>query len=393
MKTGTVFRKPSDAVAEFEARPYDPRVPHDDHSGMTYERAHLKAMQGYVPGQQPDTGAIKLNTNENPYPPGAAVAHALNSFPLEMLRRYPDPLAGAFRASVARLRRLAPANVIATNGGDELIRLALTTFLDPGKPLGLLTPSYGLYSVLAGIHGSPLAGVPLGDDWSVPHDTAERWNAAGAPLAIMTNPHAPSGRLTAADELHELALSFRGVLLVDEAYVDFVDPEIGHETSTMAAACPNVLLLRTLSKGYSLAGLRLAYGLGAAELVAPMLSKTKDSYNVDAVAQAVGTAALEDVRTAARSWTAVRHERRALDLALTAVGFPCAPSQANFLLATVPAGAPWHSAENVYRSLMARGIFVRWFDEAGLRDKLRISIGTPEENRQLVEALRRLGGS
>jgi histidinol-phosphate aminotransferase len=213
--------------------------------------------------------------------------------------------------------------------------------------------------------------------------TYERWNAAGAPLAIMTNPHAPSGALASAAELHKLALTFRGVLLVDEAYVDFVDPEIGHETSTMVAAYPNVLLLRTLSKGYSLAGLRLAYGLGAAELVAPMLSKTKDSYNVDAIAQAVGTAALEDVRSAARSWEAVRHERRALDLALTAIGFLCSPSQANFLLATVPAVGQWHSAEKVYRFLMARRIFVRWFNEGGLRDKLRISIGTPEENQHL----------
>ena len=360
---------------------------------MTYERAHLKAMQGYTPGQQPDTPAIKLNTNENPYPPGPAVARALSSFPLEMLQRYPDPLAGAFRASVARLHRLVPANVIATNGGDELLRLAMTTFLDPGKPLGLLTPGYGLYSVLATIHGSPLAGVPLGNDWSVPDNTAERWNAAGAPLAIVTNPHAPSGTLASAAELQKLARTFRGVLLVDEAYVDFVDPGIGHETSTMVATYPNVLLLRTLSKGYSLAGLRLAYGLGAAELVAPMLSKTKDSYNADAIAQAVGTAALEDVRSAAGTWEAVRHERKALDLALTAIGFRCAPSQANFLLATVPAGGRWHSAEKVYRSLMAQRIFVRWFDEEGLRDKLRISIGTPEENQHLVEALRLIGGS
>ena len=360
---------------------------------MTYERTHLKAMQGYTPGEQPDTPAVKLNTNENPYPPGPAVAQALSSIPLAMLRRYPDPLAGAFRASVARLHRFAPDNVIATNGGDELLRLALTTFLDPGKPLGLLTPSYTLYSVLATIHGSPLASVPLGNDWSVPGDTAERWNAAGAPLAILTNPHAPSGTLASAAELRRLAETFHGVLLVDEAYVDFVDPEIGHQTSTMIVACPNVLLLRTLSKGYSLAGLRLAYGLGAAELVAPMLSKTKDSYNVDAIAQAVGTAALDDVRSAARSWEAVRHERRALERALTAIGLPCSPSQANFLLATVPDGGRWHSAENVYRSLMARRIFVRWFNEDGLRDKLRISIGTPEENQHLVDALRLLGGS
>ena len=360
---------------------------------MTYERAHLKAMQGYTPGQQPDMPAIKLNTNENPYPPSPAIAHVLSSFPLDSLRRYPDPLAGSFRASVARLHRLAPANVIATNGGDELLRLALTTFLDPGKPLGLLTPSYSLYSVLATVHGSPLAGVPLGKDWSVPDDTAERWNAAGVPLAIITNPHAPSGTLVSAADLEKLAQAFRGVLLVDEAYVDFVDPEIGHETSTLVAACPNVLLLRTLSKGYSLAGLRLAYGLGAADLVAPMLSKTKDSYNVDAIAQAVGTAALEDIRSAAGSWEAVRDERSVLDLALTAIGLSCPPSQANFLLATVPAGGRWHSAEKVYRSLMAQRIYVRWFNEEGLQDKLRISIGTPEENRHLVEALRLLGGS
>jgi histidinol-phosphate aminotransferase len=360
---------------------------------MTYERTHLQAMQGYTPGQQPDTTAVKLNTNENPYPPSAAVAHALSSFPLEMLRRYPDPLAGAFRASAARLHRLAPANVIATNGGDELLRLALTTFLDPGKPLGLLTPGYTLYSVLAAIHGSPLADVPLGDDWSIPDDAAERWNVAGVPLAILTNPHAPSGTLASAAKLLKLARTFRGVLLVDEAYVDFVDPEIGHETATMVAACPNVLLLRTLSKGYSLAGLRLGYGLGANDLIAPMLTKTKDSYNVDAIAQALGTAALDDVQSAAAGWEAVRQERRALGLALTAIGLPCAPSQANFILATVPTGGRWHSAEKVYRALMARGIFVRWFDEERLRDKLRISIGTPEENRQLVEAVRLLGGS
>lgn len=160
-------------------------------------------------------------------------------------------------------------------------------------------------------------------------------------------------------------------------------PTSSSAPATRNAAYPNVLLLRTLSKGYSLAGLRLAYGLGAKELVAPMLSKIKDSYNVDAIAQAVGTAALEDVGSAAGSWEAVRHERRALDLALTAIGLPCSPSQANFLLATVPAGGRWHSAEKAYRSPMARRIFVRWFNEEGLRDKLRISIGTPEENRQL----------
>lgn len=135
----------------------------------------------------------------------------------------------------------------------------------------------------------------------------------------------------------------------------------------------------TLSKDYSLAGLRLAYGLGAIELIAPMLSKTKDSYIVDAIAQVVGTAALKDVQSAAKSWDAVRNERRVLNLALTEIGFTCSPSQADFLLTIVPSGGRWESAEQVYRSLVAQRIFVRWFNEDGLRDKLRITIGTPRK--------------
>jgi histidinol-phosphate aminotransferase len=359
---------------------------------MIYERTHLKAMHGYTPGLQPELPVIKLNTNENPYPPGPSVVQALSTFSVDMLQRYPDPLASAFRTRVADLHRLSPQNVIATNGGDELLRLALTTFLDSGKPLGLLTPSYSLYAVLAAIHDSPIAGIPLGDGWSVPDNAAEQWNAAGAPLAIITNPHAPSGTLISATELGKLACMFRGVLLVDEAYIDFVDPKIGHDTSALVKAHPNVLLLRTLSKGYSLAGLRLAYGLGASELIAPMLSKTKDSYNVDAIAQVIGVAALRDVQSAAESWEAVRHEREVLNLALTAIGFTCSPSQANFLLATVPASGRWPRAEKLYRSLITQRIYVRWFDEKGLRNKLRITIGTPDEIEHLVKALRLIAG-
>ena len=359
---------------------------------MIYERTHLKAMHGYTPGLQPEPPVIKLNTNENPYPPGPSVVQALSALSVDILQRYPDPLASAFRTCVANLHRLSPQNVIATNGGDELLRLALTTFLDPGKPLGLLTPSYSLYPVLAAIHNCPVASIPLGDGWSVPDNAAEQWNAAGAPLAIITNPHAPSGTLISATELGKLARTFRGVLLVDEAYIDFVDPEIGHDTSALVKAHPNVLLLRTLSKGYSLAGLRLGYGLGASELIAPMLSKTKDSYNVDAIAQVIGVAALKDVQSAAESWEAVRHEREVLNLALTALGFTCSPSQANFLLATVPASGRWPSAEKLYRSLITQRIYVRWFDEEGLRNKLRITIGTPDENEHLVKALRIIAG-
>jgi histidinol-phosphate aminotransferase len=357
---------------------------------MRYERAHLQGLTGYAPGIQPSASAIKLNTNENPYPPSPAVAAALATLSPDMLRRYPDPLAQGFRDVAAHLHRLSADHLIATNGGDELLRLALTTYLDPGRALGLLTPSYSLYSVLAAIHRAPVAAVPLPADWSLPPRVAECWNGAGAPLAIITNPHAPSGTLIPIADLDRLATEFRGVLLIDEAYVDFVDPDIRHDALVLIKAHPNVLLLRTLSKGHSLAGVRLAYGLGAPSLVAPMLSKTKDSYNVDAIAQIVGTAALSDRRSAPQAWEAVRASRLCLQQSLNDLGLQCCPSQANFLLAAVPVGNRWPNAHDLYQALMAQGVFVRWFDQDRLRDKLRITIGTPDENNRLVQALRAL---
>jgi len=255
---------------------------------MTFERENLKRLGGYVSGEQPSRAKAKLNTNENPFPPFDAVLRVLAGINGEMLRRYPDPTARAFRAEAACLHGLIPDNIIATNGGDELLRLALTTFLPPGSPLGLAEPSYSLYPVLAAVHDSPICAVPLGDDWSAPVNIALRWNAAGAKLAILVNPHAPSGRLTSVEELAAVARAFDGVLLIDEAYVDFVDPGIRHDSIAPVSDLDNVLLLRTMSKGYSLAGLRLGYGIGSPRLIAPMLSKTKDSYNVDVVSQKVG---------------------------------------------------------------------------------------------------------
>jgi histidinol-phosphate aminotransferase len=306
-----------------------------------------------------------------------------------MLRRYPDPTAWGFRTAAARLHGLSPDHIVAANGGDELLRLALTTFLPPGAPLGLAEPSYSLYPVLAAIHDSPLCRVPLNEDWSVPADIARRWNKAGARLAIHVNPHAPSGRLTSAQELAEVARAFKGVLVVDEAYVDFVDPAIGHDTIRLVRECDNVLLLRTMSKGYSLAGLRLGYGVGSPGLVAPMVSKTKNSYNVDAIAQRVGEAALHHRDEASASWTFVRAERNRLARELSTSGFTCAPSQANFLLATATSQPPG-TASRLLRGLADAGVFVRWFDQDRLRDSLRISIGTTAENDALLHGLNRL---
>jgi histidinol-phosphate aminotransferase len=355
---------------------------------MTHERATVRRAAGYVPGRQLDLpDIVKLNTNENPYPPGSAVMAALASLTAESLRRYPPPLADGFRAAAAAVHRLTADHVIAVNGGDELLRLCVQTFVDPGRPIGSLEPSYSLYRVLAALNDSPLASLELTQDWAIPGDAADRWNAAGARLAFVVNPHAPSGRLSPTAELAALAERFTGVLVIDEAYVDFVDPSLRHDATELVRERDNVILLRTLSKGYSLAGLRLGYGLGGRDLIAPMIEKTRDSYNVDIVAQTLGTAALREREQAAATWTRIRGDRESLRAQLAGIGVTAPPSQSNFLLAQLPAGV---DAADVCRRLEAEHILVRHFATARLADKLRISIGTPEQHTRLIEAMKRI---
>lgn len=354
-----------------------------------YERDNVAAMSGYVPGEQPTSrDVVKLNTNENPYPPSERVMAALRDVDAEALRRYPNPTARGFRERAAGLHEVDPDQVIATNGGDELLRLLITTFVDPGRPIGYPEPSYSLYPVLAAVHGSPVHRVALNADWSLPADLADQMNAAGVQLTFVVNPHAPSGTLTDVSALGRLAEGLDGVLVIDEAYVDFVDPGLAHDAVELVrgGGLDNVVLLRSLSKGYSLAGLRFGYGIGPAGLIEPMLSKTKDSYNTDVVSQRLAEAAIGDPEAAARSWAAVRDERARLTVELTALGFVVPASQSNFVLATAPDGR----AAELYEALKARGIVVRYFDDERLGDKLRITVGTGAENDALLGALREL---
>lgn len=395
---------------------------------LSYERPGLRDAPGYVPGEQP-AGGVKLNTNENPYPPPPAVAEALARFPVERLRRYPPADAAPFRAAAARVHGVDPAEVIAANGGDELLRLAVATYADPGAPVAIAPPTYSLYRVLIRLHGARPVEVPLTGEWGLPDHFAESLNRSGARLAFLPNPHAPSGRLYDREEITAVAEGFEGVLLVDEAYVDFVAPARGYDLVPAIRGLPNLLILRTLSKGYSLAGLRFGYGLGPAPLLEPMLTKTKDSYNVDAIAQALAAAAIESRAWAADNWARVRAERERLRAGLERLGLPSLPSETNFVLASVPPGAaasgaggdrrgPGDSpglgneaetratrgpdgdegaggggrgggsgANALYRALKSRGVHVRWFDEPRLRDRLRISVGAPEENDRLLAAL------
>lgn len=352
---------------------------------MSFERNNIRAMTGYTSGEQPERpDIIKLNTNENPYPPGPAVENALRTIQVQSLRRYPPPTASLLRQSLARLHGVEADNLIATNGGDELLRLVLATFVDPGECIGVADPSYSLYDVLAAAHGCGLRKFPLRADWSLPHDFAGQLNKSGVKLCFIVNPHAPSGHLTTAADVEMLAREFRGVLVLDEAYVDFVDPALKHNCIPLTGKVDNVLILRSFSKGYSLAGLRMAYGIGARSLIDPMQYKTKDSYNTDFIAQTLARAAIEDQTYAADTWRRVREERAWLAGELVRLGFVVPPTQSNFLLATAPAA---QTAEGLYQGLKDAGILVRYFKLPGLDDKLRITVGAPEENRKLIAAL------
>jgi len=369
---------------------------------MSFERDNIKKMTGYASGEQPeDPNTIKLNTNENPYPASPRVREVLDSFNVDSLRRYPPATSLGFRQAAAELHGVKPENIIATRGGDELLRLVITTFVDPGEKIGMSYPTYSLYPVLAQIQDCLTFEVPLNDDWSVPDNFAEDMNKAGVKLTFLVNPHAPSGHLVPAERVAQLAEQLDSILLLDEAYTDFTGDVA--TSPALAVASDNVIILRTLSKGYSLAGLRFGYGIGPESLIEPMMTKTRDSYNLDAISQQVAEAALRDQEHARKSWDSVISERTRVQSALAEMEFTVPDSQANFLLATVPAGGAHveaahvevevDNAETLYKKLKERHILVRYFNAPRMQDKLRISIGTPEENDRLLNAIRDIYGS
>ncbi len=355
-----------------------------------HERPNIARMQGYTWGEQPeDVQTIKLNTNENPYPPSPEVQRALAGIDVSRLRTYPQPTADLLRQAIAQTHGVSIDNVVVTHAGDEALRLAITTFVEPGQSFGMANPSYSLYPVLAAIHDARMVSVDLQADWSWPEDFAAQLNSAGVQLACVVNPHAPSGILCALEKLSELADDLDGVLLIDEAYADFIDPGLNYNSAELLSKHDNVLILRTFSKGYSLAGLRLGYLLGDAQLIDPIISKTRDSYNIDHISQTLGLAAIKDQSYAQQTWHQVRTARDTLQQNLAQLGLPSPPSQTNFLLVEVPPTLP-KNAKAIYLLLKEAGILVRHFNTPELDYRLRITVGTPEQNQRLLETLTHL---
>jgi len=346
---------------------------------MTYFRNNIEAMEGYVPGEQPnDPSIIKLNTNENPYPPSPHVLEAIAKISSNQLRRYPPPLGDPFRNTAAEVFGVDRDQVICGNGMDDILNLTVRAFSGPEAAMAYPTPTYTLYAVLANIQASIVREVPFPDDYSLPTDALV---AARGRVTYLANPNSPTATFVTVEQIADLADKLKGVLCIDEAYVDFAD----NDCTSLAKSRRNVLVMRTMSKGYSLAGVRFGFAVGHKDLINGLM-KVKDSYNVDAIAIAAASAALADRAYYEKTRQKVISERKRLTAALEKFGLSCLPSQANFILAT--ANRP--SARELYESLKARRILVRYFNSPRIDDKLRITVGTPQQNDALITALTEL---
>jgi histidinol-phosphate aminotransferase len=293
----------------------------------------------------------------------------------EWLRRYPDPYARDFCAAVSDTLGIPADWVIVGNGSDDVLNILVRACAEgQSRPIVYPTPTYVLYKTLAAMQPADLLEIPYGNDFELP---IEALIAAQGAITFIASPNSPSGHLVSTDQLRELANRVSGVLAIDEAYVDFA----AGSALALVQEFGNVIVLRTMSKGYSLAGLRLGFGIAQPSLLEGLF-KVKDSYNVDALAIALGTAAMRDQTYKNACAEQVKASRAKLMVDLKQLGFAVRESHGNFVLATPP-----QAAEPIYLALKARGILVRYFGQPGLSDKLRITVGTEAQNQILLKAL------
>ena len=355
-------------------------------------RPLVRSLHAYVPGEQPKVkGLIKLNTNENPYPPSPKVLKAVKAAVDERLRLYPNPTSQILREKLAKLHGCGPENIIVGNGSDEVLALATRTFVEPVSEkassksmIQYFWPSYSLYPVLADIHGAAKNVVPLNPDFSLPSvaqlKRGNLWDFNAA-LTFVTTPNAPSGRGYPTADLEALCAAMKGVVILDEAYVDFAD----ENAAALALKYPHVIVSRTFSKAYSLCFQRVGYFIAHPELIAA-LDKVRDSYNVKGLGQTAASATLDDLPYYRKNFRRVIASRTKMTNELTALGFTVLPSQTNFVLARPPK----FPAQEWLQKLREQKIIVRWFSAPEVRDYLRITIGSESEMASFIGVVKRL---
>jgi histidinol-phosphate aminotransferase len=361
------------------------RRPHgtlpDPGEALRHVRGTIRQMAGYVPGLQPGPGVslVKLNTNENPFPPSPRVIDALHRGTDDSLRLYPNPAGDSLREQAARTYGLSPEQVLCGNGSDEILAMLMRTFAGEGEAVAWFTPSYSLYPVLAGIAGARTVEVPLPRVAGREQVAAIPVPSPEAKLFFLTSPNSPYGFGFPTVWIARLLALFPGIVVADEAYVDFAS----ESSLPLLAANPRLVVVRSFSKAYSLAGMRIGLAFAHPAVIAEM-DKVKDSYNVSRLAQAAACAALADAEYLRQTRDGILATRGSFASRLAGLGFTVVPSDANFVFAVPPAGL---AARALYDGLVGRGFLVRHFGAPGLSDGLRISIGRKEDMEALLRAI------
>lgn len=332
-------------------------------------------MAGYVPGEQPRDGEyVKLNTNENPYPPSPRVLEAIRAtLTGDHLRKYPDPVGTDFRRTAGRVLDVDPDGILIGNGSDDVLTILTRAFVPEGGIVAAPSPSYLLYQTLANIQGARFVGVPFTADWQLPGP----WPLTQANLTFVANPNSPSGTTLTIAALEQLASVLRGPLVVDEAYADFAE-----DNALPLARRRQLIVTRSLSKSYALAGMRFGFAVADPAVVRELV-KVKDSYNCDVLSLAAAKAALEDQEYFRTIRAKLLTTRERMTAALVRLGFTVAPSRANFV---------WcrrtdRPVRPLYEELKRRRILVRYIHYEGYGDGLRISVGTDAETDRLLTEL------
>lgn len=350
---------------------------------MSLVLQHIETLKPYALGALPPEGteAIKLNQNESPYPPSPLVLEALRSMAEEDLRRYPDPTCSELRAELAAAYGVKKEMIFCGNGSSEIISLIVKVFVGPGGRIALPDPSFGLYHTVAASQQAGSIAVPIKDDYATDIDGLL---AQDVQAIVLVNPNAPTGLLTPLSEIERLVSTFPGLVVIDEAYIDFA--ETGASALTLLDRYDNLIVVRTFSKAYALCGARIGYCFGAIPLI-EALDKGKDIYNVNSISRSLALAALRDKPYTDQTIRTVKRTRDTFCEELRRMGFSVLPSQSNFVLCTLPDKIKAVGVRKLHDDLVGRNIYIRYFEHPRLADKLRISIGTHAEMNCLVEAL------
>jgi len=341
---------------------------------MSFVRKNIEEMEGYAPGEQINRDVIKLNTNENPYPPSPRVCEILAAHPSDDLKLYPDPKAESLCEEASKRYTFPVEGIMAGNGSDDLLTIIFRAFLDRGDSVASFYPTYTLYETLARIQDAELVYTDFTPLFGIP----ETFSDASAKFVILANPNSPSGTLIPSEAVKKLAEAVTGVLVIDEAYADFAR----ENCMDLAKELDNVIVLRSFSKSFSLAGIRLGLAFSTPEIIRQLM-KVKDSYNVNRLSMQAGTEALKDYEWMRKNVSAIISTREKLINGLEDLGLDPLPSESNFVFVKCPG----EQAANLYRLLKERNILVRYFDRERTREYLRITVGTEEQVQELLSEI------